>query len=114
MQLADAKVREAIAARKDAGVTVRVILADPSWIAANAAAGTFLAQHAIEARRIVSPKVHVKSILVDGKVAYAGSENLSQTSLDKNREVGLLVTEAENVATMRATFEHDWTAATPF
>ena len=114
MQLADSAVRDAIAARKDAGVSVRVILADPSWIAANGAAATFLSSHGIEARRIVSPKVHVKSILVDGKIAYAGSENLSQTSLDKNREVGLVVTEAANVAEMHATFEGDWTAATAF
>ncbi len=114
MQLADADVRDAIAARKDAGVAVRVILADPSWIAANSAAATFLSDRGIEARRIVSPKVHVKSILVDGKVAYAGSENLSQTSLDKNREVGLLVTEKANVAEMHATFETDWAAATAF
>ena len=29
-------------------------------------------------------------------------------------EVGLLVTEADNVATMRATFEADWDTATAF
>ena len=114
MQLADGAVRDAIAARKDAGVEVRVIVADPSWIAANDDAAKFMTAHGIEGRRMLAPKVHVKSILVDGKVAYAGSENLSQTSLDKNREVGLVVTEPGNVAKMRATFESDWTTATAF
>lgn len=42
------------------------------------------------------------------------SENLSQTSLDKNREVGLVVTEAQNVSKMRDTFEVDWATATAF
>lgn len=114
MQLADSAVRDAIVARKNAGVAVRIVLADPSWIDANASAAAFLARNAIDARRMEKPKVHVKSILVDGKVAYAGSENLSQTSLEKNREVGLLVTEPENVATMKATFDADWAIAKPF
>ena len=42
MQLADDDVRDALAARKAAGVVVRVLLADPSWITANADAATFL------------------------------------------------------------------------
>jgi len=114
MQLADGAVRNAIAERKAKGVNVRVILADPSWIAANDDAAKFMTAHGIEGRRMLAPKVHVKSILVDGKLAYAGSENLSQTSLDKNREVGLVVTEAKNVAKMHDTFETDWATATAF
>ena len=114
MQFADSQVREHVVARKEAGVDVRAILADPSWIAANTDAAKFLSDNGIEARRMLSPKIHVKSVQVDGKLAYAGSENLSQTSLDKNREVGLVVTEAENVAKMHATFEDDWARATPF
>ena len=113
MQLADTDVREALAKQKAAGVGVRVILADPGWISANADAGTFLAANAIEARQMKVLAVHVKSIVVDGKAAYAGSENLSWTSLTKNREVGVIVTEAANVTTMQATFEKDWLAAAP-
>src|SRR5205085_90377 len=50
MQLGDHEVRDALAARKAAGVDVRVILADPSWIDANASAAAFLAEHGIAAR----------------------------------------------------------------
>ncbi|HSO37965.1 MAG TPA: phospholipase D-like domain-containing protein [Labilithrix sp.] len=114
MQLADTDVRDALAARKTAGVEVRVLLADPAWISANSDAATFLAANAIEARQMKVLAVHVKSVLVDGKTAYAGSENLSWTSLTKNREVGVLITEPANVATMQATFEKDWATATPF
>jgi phosphatidylserine/phosphatidylglycerophosphate/cardiolipin synthase-like enzyme len=112
MQLGDRDVRDAIAARKAAGVDVRVLLADPGWIDANAAAGTFLAEHAIPARWKKS--LHVKALLVDGKAAYIGSINLSWNSITKNREVGVVMTEPEGIAAVRATFESDWEAATPF
>jgi phosphatidylserine/phosphatidylglycerophosphate/cardiolipin synthase-like enzyme len=114
MQLADDDMRNALAARRAAGVSVRVLLADTGWITANADAATFLAAHDIEARQMKSPAVHVKAVVVDGQVAYAGSINLSWTSLTKNREVGLLVTEPANVSMMHATFEKDWATATAF
>jgi phosphatidylserine/phosphatidylglycerophosphate/cardiolipin synthase-like enzyme len=114
MQLADDVMRDALAARKAAGVEVRVLLADPSWITASEAAATFLSAHAIEARHMKNPGVHVKAVIVDGETAYAGSVNLSWTSLTKNREVGLLITESPNVAAMHSTFEKDWLTATPF
>jgi cardiolipin synthase A/B len=114
MQLADNDVRDALAARKAAGVMVRVLLADPRWITANADAATFLAAHGIEARHMEQPGVHVKAVVVDGTLAYAGSINLSWTSLTKNREVGLLITEPTNVTSMHTTMTHDWLTATPF
>ncbi len=112
MQLGDDDVREALAARKDAGVDVRAILADPSWIDANASAGTFLKEHGIPAK--YREGVHAKAIVVDGAVAYVGSINLSWNSITNNREVGLLVTEPANIAAMSATFESDWAIGTAF
>jgi hypothetical protein len=68
MQLADRDVRDALAERKNAGVEVRALLADPGWIDANQAAAVFLAEHGIEARWM--EHVHVKAITVDGESAY--------------------------------------------
>jgi phosphatidylserine/phosphatidylglycerophosphate/cardiolipin synthase-like enzyme len=112
MQFQDRDVRNAVVARKAAGVDVRVILADPSWIDANTSAATFLQQHGIEPK--FYPSAHVKSVVVDGKTAYVGSVNLSWNSIDKNREIGLLVTEQANIDSITATFEHDWTTGTDF
>ncbi len=114
MQLADADVRAALKERHDAGVTVRVLLADAGWIAANSSAASFLRDERIEVRSLDAPKIHVKSILVDGDRFYAGSENLSTTSLEKNREVGLVVTNRGAVDIAYRTFEKDWAAAVPF
>lgn len=114
MQLADTDIRAAVLARQNAGVAVRVILADTGWVSSNAAAATFLTQNGIAARYLVSPAIHVKAIAVDGARAYLGSENLSWTSLNKNREVGLIAYEPDVLQTMGVTFEKDWAAATPF
>lgn len=112
MQFGDRDVRDAVAARKAAGVDVRVILADPSWIDSNLTGAAFLQQNGIQPRYY--PHVHVKSVVVDGKAAYVGSINLSWNSLTRNREVGLIVTEPSNLDTILRTFEHDWTAGTDF
>jgi len=114
MQFAERDVHDAVLERKAAGVSVRVLLATPTWITANAAAGADLKKNGIDARYLASPSVHVKAIVVDGTHAYLGSENLSYTSLAKNREVGLIVSDTAALSTMHATFESDWSKATSF
>jgi phosphatidylserine/phosphatidylglycerophosphate/cardiolipin synthase-like enzyme len=112
MQFADTAVRSAVAARVAAGVDVRVMIADVGFVSANAAAATYLKGLGLVPKYI--PHLHTKVIVADGAVAYVGSENLSQTSLDHNREVGVLLTEATALATMERTFEADWTLGTTF
>ena len=112
MQFADYKVREAVKARVQAGVQVRVMLADANWIDANASAVTFLKGLGVPVKWM--PHLHTKLIVADGERAYLGSVNLSQTSLDKNREVGLIVTDDVSLAPLRTSFESDWAAGTSF
>ena len=107
MQFADTDVREAVDARIAAGVDVRVLLADANWIDANATAATFLKDRGVTVKWI--PHLHTKAIVADGVRAYVGSENLSWTSLTKNREVGVIVVEAGSVAPIV-----DWVAGTEF
>ena len=54
--------------------------------------------------------VHAKAVIVDDKVAFVGSENLSGTSLDANRELGVLVANQAAVRTLVHTFDRDWAA----
>jgi cardiolipin synthase A/B len=112
MQFADSEIRAAVAARVEAGVTVRALLADASWIDANADAAAFLQALAVPVRWI--PHLHTKVLIVDGERAYAGSENFSYTSLEKNREVGVVMVEPQSIAPLTATFEADWAIGTPF
>lgn len=112
MQFADTGVREAVKRRIEAGVEVRALLADASWISANAAAATYLKDLGVTVKYI--PHLHTKVLVADGAVAYVGSENFSYTSLEKNREVGVVMVEASSIAPLLATFETDWTAGTSF
>lgn len=114
MEYADTDVRAAVNERKQAGVAVRALLAAPSWISSNTDAAALLASEQIPARYMTTPNVHVKSMVVDGAWVYVGSENLSWTSLDKNREVGLVTGDADAVKVVAGTFEKDWAGATPF
>ncbi|HEY8080235.1 MAG TPA: phospholipase D-like domain-containing protein [Labilithrix sp.] len=118
LELADADILQAIIDKKKAGLDVRVVIADPSWSKTNnnAATAKTLAAAGVPVRWIPKSRflVHVKNIQSDGKLAYMGSENLTTTSLTKNREIGVEVTDGAALATMAATFEADYASANAF
>lgn len=109
MYVSDDGIRAALKARAKAGVPVRVLLASPDWIDANEATAAELKAAGVQTRYLKSYELHAKLVVADG-VPFVGSENLSYTSLEKNREVGLFVTEAEPAAAVVAHFEADWKA----
>lgn len=114
MQFSDKAVQDAVFERKAAGVAVRVLVAAPTWIETNDDVATDLKKKSIAVRWMGSPSVHVKAIVVDGARAYLGSENISYTSLTKNREIGVIISDAGALASMHDTFETDWASATSF
>lgn len=59
-------------------------------------------------KTISSPYIHAKLLIVDGARAYIGSVNFSGYSLDKNRELGILVSQPDIIARLGQSFETDW------
>ncbi len=57
--------------------------------------------------RVVSPYIHAKALVADGTTLFVGSENLSATSLDRNREVGLLMRDRVAIAEVERVFDQD-------
>lgn len=55
---------------------------------------------------------HTKMILVDRKTLLLGSMNLSSTSLDKNREIWIILLDTWIIKTFSDQFVQDWTAPT--
>lgn len=108
MQFKDAEIRDAVEARADAGVDVRVLLANPEWIYDNDDAATFLSGIGAQARWYQNWDLHAKMILVDGERAYVGSQNFTWTSIERNREVGAFLTESDAIDVISRTFENDW------
>jgi phosphatidylserine/phosphatidylglycerophosphate/cardiolipin synthase-like enzyme len=101
---------EAAAHRK---VDVRVTMtADSSWdsaFSALAAAGVHIHTYAANA----SLYIHAKMILTPAKV-FLGSENFSTSSMNYNRELGLITSDASIRASLSSTFNADYAKATPY
>ncbi|RIE06384.1 phospholipase D-like domain-containing protein [Candidatus Cryosericum terrychapinii] len=90
------------------GVIVRVLVAAPESIAANAVTRSELEGTGVTVRYLETPYLHAKYIVVDRHLAYVGSHNLSAGSLDENREVGVVTDDNMVVSTLEATFSGDW------
>ena len=56
---------------------------------------------------LASPYIHAKAIVVDGVRAYIGSANFSTTSLDHNRELGLVTTDPTAIFAIDASLTAD-------
>jgi phosphatidylserine/phosphatidylglycerophosphate/cardiolipin synthase-like enzyme len=52
--------------------------------------------------------MHAKIIVADGQKAFVGSENISTASLERNRELGLIVSDQNVLTTLQQTFQQDW------
>jgi phosphatidylserine/phosphatidylglycerophosphate/cardiolipin synthase-like enzyme len=107
MYLSETSIRDAVGSAQMRGVTVRALLSDASG---NEVA--YLQNLGIPVRVAESFYVHSKLIIADD-VAFVGSENMSFTSLTKNREVGALVFEPSAFAPIQAQFDTDWAGARP-
>ncbi|MDQ2683690.1 MAG: phospholipase D-like domain-containing protein [Chloroflexota bacterium] len=51
---------------------------------------------------------HAKAIIIDSTVAFVGSQNLTSTSLNDNREAGIVLDDASNVGRLVGVFREDW------
>ena len=72
----------------------------------------FLERHGVHVR--LMPKrpayLHAKAE-ISSRYAFVGSENYSTSSLEENREMGLILTNPSDISRLRAQFARDWKAA---
>lgn len=61
-----------------------------------------------QVRLLKKPYVHTKMILVDDEILLLGSMNLSANSLDKNREIWILILDPDLITQFKKGFELDW------
>lgn len=112
---------EVIAALENAvrrGVDVRLVgsPADPKENTYFVPGAERLRKAGVRLRYLPSPYVHAKVIVADGNTALVGSINMSQSSMNANRELGAILTVAgEPAAFFRLlhTMERDWKHARP-
>ena len=92
------------------GVAVRIILSDESPTSAQTQAVVALKQVGIPVRTLSKPNIHAKAIVVDGNLAYVGSENFTANSLQNNRELGVIVGAPAEVQKIASTIAADFGA----
>ncbi len=55
--------------------------------------------------------IHAKAMVADGTLGFTGSENISTSSLDRNRELGVLLKNPAVLSIIMDTFNRDWNSA---
>jgi len=113
LYITDSNVRSSVIAAKNRGVAVRVILESPQDQASNADLATTLSNIGVPVKYATSQfYLHAKLVIADG-IAFVGSENMSPTSLTKNRELGALAFEPDAAQVIQTQFDADWASTTP-
>jgi cardiolipin synthase A/B len=116
MYVTDREVEAAIVSAHQRGVSVRVLLNDPSYDIGHVdRLAARLRSVGIDVKRSGTRFIHAKLLLADSARAFVGSENFSRTALDDNREVGIVVSDRDSdVDRIVRTFAADWASAPAF
>ena len=71
----------------------------------------FLREHGCQVRLLSKKPLYMHAKMIAGKaLAFIGSENFTQTSLEDNREMGLLLN-GSDIGKLQAQFDRDWNRA---
>jgi phosphatidylserine/phosphatidylglycerophosphate/cardiolipin synthase-like enzyme len=112
-EMQDQEIEDALGQAAKRGVTVRAIVPAPTGgTDANAAGKQKITANGVKVRQLGHPYVHAKDIIVDKREAFIGSENISNQSLNNNREVGIVLVDSVAIGRLDKTFSQDWGAAT--
>lgn len=101
----------------DSGVESRLIAARRRHVrvrlitSADSAGVENLRRAGIAVTIMTSPYVHAKAMVADGSRVFIGSENVSTTSLDHNRELGIMLADSGVAAVVEHTFAADWASS---
>jgi phosphatidylserine/phosphatidylglycerophosphate/cardiolipin synthase-like enzyme len=111
-EMYDTQSEDALIAAAKRGVSVQVVLPAPSSSgSSNDSDVARLLAGGVQVRYITAPYMHAKLIIVDNTIAFTGSENFSSTSLDENRELGIVISDPNAISTFINVFGQDWAQA---
>ena len=113
-EMADPAVITALAGAAQRGVDVEVVMTDSSsWTGAFSQ----LVDAGVKVRTYPSDGplyIHAKVVVADGGSMFLGSQNFSVSSLDYNRELGIITGDPALIAAVSQTVSADFGGATPF
>jgi cardiolipin synthase A/B len=109
-EMNDSDIEQALTNAAQRGVQVEVILptANASSSDSNSQGIATIKQGGLQIREDAQLYMHAKIIIVDGRIAFVGSENISTQSLDQNRELGIIISDSSVLNKLQTTFQSDW------
>jgi phosphatidylserine/phosphatidylglycerophosphate/cardiolipin synthase-like enzyme len=95
-KVSDAAMIRLLESRARAGVDVRII-------------GKITRKNpSLEVRKMAQWRLHTRTMIRDGRLAFIGSQSLRGIELDMRREVGVVFADAKRVSQMTKVFLDDW------
>jgi Putative Ig domain/PLD-like domain len=114
-EFSDTALVNALVSAENRGVTVRVVVEDPSSYSSELNQVTAAGGKVTGYSSSTGFYIHAKTIIADygtsGAKAFAGSENFSDNSLNHNRELGLITADSGVVSGLESTFTGDFTGS---
>jgi hypothetical protein len=114
-EFSDTTLVNAIVADENRGVTVRVVVEDPSDYTSELNEITAAGGKVTGYSSSTGYYIHAKTVIADYGTstakAFAGSENFSSNSLNDNRELGLITTDSGVVTGLETAFNADFTGS---
>jgi cardiolipin synthase A/B len=109
-EMQDMEIEQALISAARRGVQVQVILPSSTSSSSdnNGQGIDSIKQGGVQVKEDSQLYMHAKIMVVDGQKAFVGSENISTASLDRNRELGLLIADPNVINTLQQTFWQDW------
>src|ERR1700685_3151703 len=111
----DTTLVNAIVADENRGVTVRVVIEDPSEYSSELSKITAAGGKVTGYSSSTGFYIHAKTVIADygysTAKAFVGSENFSSGSLNDNRELGMITTDSGVVSGLETTFDGDFTGS---
>jgi len=109
-EMKDSNVEQALVDAAKRGVHIQVILPSPRSGSSDSnrqGIGT-IKSGGVQVKEDPRLYMHAKIIVVDGRKAFVGSENISAQSLDQNRELGIIIADGGVLSILQQTFQQDW------
>jgi len=113
-EMQDVPLIQALIAAQKRGVTVQIAVPKPTPGSNDSLGEQELQQAGVTIVQIQDDSshhyIHAKDIIADSTIAYVGSVNASAPSMDKNREVGVLLADSQAIQTLETAFQDDFTS----
>lgn len=108
----DPAIMDALKRAAGRGVEVRLVMSGREGDD-NSKERAALAAAGVQVHLVNRVYIHAKMLLADGERAYIGSQNFTATSLDQNRELGLILDDPVALSRLERNFANDFAAGRP-